>query len=58
VLGGGLSNINRLYERVPSLWEPFVFSDRVVTKLLRARFGDSSGVRGAAWLGKSSITNH
>jgi fructokinase len=50
VLGGGLSNINRLYERVPSLWEPFVFSDRVVTKLLRARFGDSSGVRGAAWL--------
>ena len=50
VLGGGLSNIDRLYERVPSLWKPFVFSDRVVTKLLRARFGDSSGVRGAAWL--------
>lgn len=50
VLGGGLSNINRLYERVPSLWEPFVFSDRVVTKLLRATFGDSSGVRGAARL--------
>jgi predicted NBD/HSP70 family sugar kinase len=51
VLGGGLSNISRLYERVPSLWEPFVFSDCVVTKLLRARFGDSSGVRGAARLG-------
>lgn len=50
VLGGGLSNITRLYERVPSLWEAFVFSDRVVTKLLRARFGDSSGVRGAARL--------
>lgn len=50
VLGGGLSNIDRLYERVPSLWKPFVFSDRVVTKLLRARFGDASGVRGAAWL--------
>ena len=50
VLGGGLSNITRLYERVPLLWEPFVFSDRVVTKLLRARFGDSSGVRGAARL--------
>lgn len=52
VLGGGLSNITRLYERVPSLWEPFVFSDRVVTKLLRARFGDSSGVRGAARLNR------
>ncbi len=50
VLGGGLSNITRLYERVPSLWEAFVFSDRVVTKLLRARLGDSSGVRGAARL--------
>lgn len=51
VLGGGLSNMNRLYERVPGFWERFVFSDRVVTKLLPARFGDASGVRGAAWLG-------
>jgi fructokinase len=50
VLGGGLSNIGRLYERVPQLWLPFVFSDRVATRLVRARFGDSSGVRGAAWL--------
>lgn len=50
VLGGGLSNIARLYERVPQLWLPFVFSDRVATKLVRARFGDSSGARGAAWL--------
>ena len=56
VLGGGLSNISRLYERVPRLWEPFVFSDRVVTTLLRARFGDSSGVRGAAWLGQPAKT--
>jgi fructokinase len=56
VLGGGLSNISRLYERVPALWGPFVFSDRVVTTLLRARFGDSSGVRGAAWLGQPSKT--
>lgn len=56
VLGGGLSNISRLYERVPARWEPFVFSDRVVTTLLRARFGDSSGVRGAAWLGQPSKT--
>jgi fructokinase len=50
VLGGGLSNIMRFYDRVPSLWAPFIFSDRVATKLLRARHGDASGVRGAAWL--------
>jgi len=50
VLGGGLSNIARLYERVPQLWGPYVFSDRIATKLVRAKFGDSSGVRGAAWL--------
>ena len=50
VLGGGLSNIERLYQRVPSLWLPHIFSDRVVTRLERARHGDSSGVRGAAWL--------
>jgi fructokinase len=56
VLGGGLSNIPRLYERVPALWRPYVFSDRVVTTLRRARFGDSSGVRGAAWLGQPSTT--
>ncbi len=50
VLGGGLSNIARLYERVPQLWVPYVFSDRIATRLVRAKFGDSSGVRGAAWL--------
>jgi fructokinase len=50
VLGGGLSNIERLYERVPALWLPHIFSDRVVTRLARAKHGDSSGVRGAAWL--------
>jgi fructokinase len=50
VLGGGLSNIDRLYESVPRLWTPHVFSDRVVTRVVRARHGDSSGVRGAAWL--------
>jgi predicted NBD/HSP70 family sugar kinase len=54
VLGGGLSNIASLYERVPPLWGRFVFSDRVDTRLLRARYGDSSGVRGAAWLGRDS----
>jgi fructokinase len=50
VLGGGLSNIDRLYERVPQLWAPYVFSDGVTTRLARAVHGDSSGVRGAAWL--------
>jgi fructokinase len=50
VLGGGLSNIDRLYARVPALWGEYVFSDHVATRLVRARYGDSSGVRGAAWL--------
>jgi fructokinase len=50
VLGGGLSNITRLYTNVPSLWPPFVFSDSVDTPLVPARYGDASGVRGAAWL--------
>lgn len=50
VLGGGVSNIVRLYERVPRLWTEFVFSDVIVTRLVRAVHGDSSGVRGAAWL--------
>jgi fructokinase len=50
VLGGGLSNVSRLYRRIPELWTPYVFSDRVDTRLLPPRHGDSSGVRGAAWL--------
>ena len=50
VLGGGLSNVNRLYANVPRLWAPFVFSDSVSTPLRRAAHGDSGGVRGAAWL--------
>jgi fructokinase len=50
VLGGGLSNIDRLYEHVPRLWQKLVFSDAVATPLVKARHGDSSGVRGAAWL--------
>jgi fructokinase len=50
VLGGGLSNMDRLYENVPRLWGEHIFSDRVATKLLKHRHGDSSGVRGAAWL--------
>jgi len=54
VLGGGLSNIERLYANVPALWSPFVFSDRVDTRLVRAKHGDASGVRGAAWLWEES----
>jgi fructokinase len=50
VLGGGLSNIDRLYANVPRLWGPHVFSDEVRTRLVKHRHGDSSGVRGAAWL--------
>ncbi|HEY6213514.1 MAG TPA: ROK family protein [Vicinamibacterales bacterium] len=50
VLGGGLSNIERLYDDVPARWGPHVFSDRVTTRLVRAKHGDASGVRGAAWL--------
>ncbi len=50
VLGGGLSNIDRLYRRVPQLWDGYVFSDSLTTRLVRNRHGDSSGVRGAAWL--------
>jgi len=50
VLGGGLSNIDRLYQNVPKLWQEYVFSDQVNTLLLKAKYGDSSGVRGAAWL--------
>jgi fructokinase len=50
VLGGGLSNLDRVYRRVPALWGPHVFSDRVDTALRRAKHGDASGVRGAAWL--------
>jgi fructokinase len=50
VLGGGLSNIARLYEVVPDRWTDYVFSDVVSTRLFKAKYGDSSGVRGAAWL--------
>jgi len=50
VLGGGLSQIAQLYDAVPRLWASWVFSDRVDTRLVPPRHGDSSGVRGAAWL--------
>ncbi len=50
VLGGGLSNIESLYCEIPKLWHPYVFSDQLTTRLVRNQHGDSSGVRGAAWL--------
>lgn len=50
VLGGGLSRLERLYRNVPRSWGRFVFSDHVDTRLVPPRHGDSSGVRGAAWL--------
>ncbi len=54
VLGGGLSNIDALYDTVPRLWSAWVFSDVVRTRLKRNRHGDSSGVRGAAMLGETA----
>ena len=50
VLGGGMSNIQRLYKNVPERWREYVFSDKVLTQLVAPKHGDSSGVRGAAWL--------
>lgn len=50
VLGGGVSNIATLYDRVPRIWGKYIFSDQVLTRLEPAKHGDASGVRGAAWL--------
>ncbi|MCP5351121.1 MAG: ROK family protein, partial [Oceanospirillaceae bacterium] len=50
VLGGGMSNITSLYQDVPARWGRYVFSDTVETLLVKNQHGDSSGVRGAAWL--------
>ncbi len=50
VLGGGMSNTLRLYTNVPARWTRYVFSDQVTTRLVPPKHGDSSGVRGAAWL--------
>lgn len=56
VLGGGMSNVKRLYERVPALWGQYVFSDVVNTRLAAPLHGDASGVRGAAWLWERPAT--
>ena len=50
VLGGGMSNVEELYQRAPAAIAPYVFSDVFQTPVLKAAHGDSSGVRGAAWL--------
>jgi fructokinase len=50
VLGGGMSNVEHLYEEVPKRWGMWIFSDGVATRLARNRHGDSGGVVGAAWL--------
>lgn len=50
VLGGGMSNVDALYDEVPKRWGRYVFSDAVATRLVRNHHGDASGVRGAAWL--------
>jgi fructokinase len=50
VLGGGMSNIQRLYRNIPTIWNDYIFSDEVTTRLLPPIHGDAGGVRGAAWL--------
>ena len=50
VLGGGMSNVDEIYQQVPTKWAQYAFTQEVVTRLVKNRHGDSSGVRGAAWL--------
>ncbi len=50
VLGGGMSNVDRLYQTLPGLMQPWVFGRECETPVRKALHGDSSGVRGAAWL--------
>jgi len=58
VLGGGMSHIGSLYDRVPAIWGDFIFSDAVATRLLPPVHGDASGVRGAAWLWEREGAGH
>ena len=55
VLGGGMSNVRALYDRLPAQWGAHAFSDRIDTPLRPPIHGDSSGVRGAAWLGRAVV---
>jgi fructokinase len=57
VLGGGLSNLPSLYAEVPRIWGRYVFSNTVATRLVPPVYGDSSGVRGAAWLWNEARTD-
>ena len=50
VLGGGLSNVPGLCDEIASRWQRYIFSDQIDTRMLCAKHGDASGVRGAAWL--------
>lgn len=50
VLGGGMSNVDELYSRLPEAIVPYIFGHEFSTPIVKARYGDSSGVRGAAWL--------
>ncbi|MEL0150208.1 MAG: ROK family protein [Rhodobiaceae bacterium] len=50
VLGGGLSNVDALYTHIPEIWDAYIFSDVIETRLVKNQHGDASGVRGAAWL--------
>lgn len=54
VLGGGMSNITEIYSEVPKIWGKYIFSDTIDTTIVPPKFGDSSGVRGAAWLGQKN----
>lgn len=56
VLGGGLSKVSRWYSSVPNIWTKYVLSDHVATRLVPPKFGDASGVRGAAWLWNNNQT--
>ncbi len=56
VIGGGLSNVEPLYDGVRARWAPYIFSDVIRTRLVKNKHGDSSGVRGAAWLWKVGET--
>ncbi len=49
VLGGGLSNVDALYTHIPEIWDAYIFSDVIETRLVKNKHGDASGVRGAAW---------
>ena len=54
VIGGGLSKLVHLYDQLPRLMAPHIFGEDVHVRVVRPRWGDASGVRGAAWLWQAS----